>query len=44
MFSEPGLTDSNVHHGIGIAGAVSGTKAVIDIPPFSGKERIPKWE
>ena len=45
MFSEPGLTYSNVHNGIGIVGAVSGTKVVIDIPPFpGGRERIPKWE
>ncbi|MFA7493305.1 MAG: DUF4249 family protein, partial [Proteiniphilum sp.] len=45
MFSEPEPTLSNVHDGIGIVGAVSGAKAIIDIPPFpGGRERIPRWE
>ncbi|WP_298645821.1 DUF4249 family protein [uncultured Proteiniphilum sp.] len=42
MFSEPGITFSNVHNGIGIVGAVSGTIARINIPPFPGKNRVPR--
>jgi len=45
MFSEPEPTLSNVHDGIGIVGAVSGTKALINIPSFpGGREKIPRWE
>ena len=45
MLSEPEPTLSNVHDGIGIVGAVSGTKALINIPSFpGGREKIPRWE
>jgi len=43
MFSEPGLTFSNVHNGLGIVGAASTFSARIDIPPFpGGKNRVPR--
>ena len=42
MFSEPGITYSNVHGGIGIVGAISGTIARIHTPPFPGKNRVPR--
>lgn len=45
MFSEPEPTLSNVHNGVGIVGVLSGTKALIDTPPYpGGRERIPKWK
>lgn len=43
VVSEPQITYSNVHNGIGIVGAQSGVKAQIEIPPFPGGEnRVPR--
>lgn len=43
LISEPEITFSNVHNGIGIVGAISGAKAQINIPPFPGGEnRVPR--
>lgn len=38
LISEPELTYSNVHNGIGVVGAVSPVKTQINIPPFPGGE------
>ncbi len=43
IISEPEVTFSNVHNGIGIIGAASTAKARIDIPPFpGGKNQVPR--
>lgn len=43
VVSEPEITFSNVHNGIGIVGAESSAKAQIEIPPFPGGEnRVPR--
>lgn len=36
LISEPEITFSNVHNGIGVVGAVSAAKAQINIPPLPG--------
>ncbi|SFL49832.1 protein of unknown function [Porphyromonadaceae bacterium KH3CP3RA] len=38
IISEPGITFSNVHNGIGIVGSVSTAKAYINIPPLEEGE------
>ncbi|HHT34267.1 MAG TPA: hypothetical protein GX018_04480, partial [Bacteroidales bacterium] len=43
LISEPEMTYSNVHNGIGVVGAVSTATSQIHIPPFPGGEnRIPR--
>ena len=43
VISEPSITYSNVHNGIGIVGAISKTKKTIDIPPYPGaKNTFPR--
>lgn len=43
MISEPEITFSNVHNGIGIVGAVGTVTKQIDIPPFpGGKDVVPR--
>ncbi|MEA4916282.1 DUF4249 family protein [Proteiniphilum sp.] len=43
IISEPEITFSNVHNGIGVVGAVSNVKIQIGIPPFpGGKNMVPR--
>lgn len=44
IITEPETTISNVHNGIGIVGAVSSTKAQVNIAPFPGGEnKVPRY-
>ncbi len=43
FISEPKITSSNVHNGIGFLGSMSQATKIIETPPFDGKENEVPW-